>query len=37
MYDLNMKKIVEPGVFEIMIGASSLDIRQKVALEVVAP
>ncbi|NCC71907.1 MAG: beta-glucosidase [Sphingobacteriia bacterium] len=34
MYDKNMKKIVEPGNFSIMIGASSKDIRQKAILTV---
>ncbi len=32
--DLNMKRIVEPGVFDIMVGASSVK-HQKVQLEVV--
>lgn len=32
MYDLQMKKVVEPGNFRIMIGASSRDIRLKQTL-----
>jgi beta-glucosidase len=35
MYDANMNKIVEPGAFRIMIGASSKDIRQRIILNVV--
>jgi beta-glucosidase len=35
MLDIDLKKIVEPGLFRIMIGASSKDIRQRVILEVV--
>lgn len=35
MYDPNMNKIVEPGEFRIMIGASSKDIRQRIILNVV--
>ncbi len=34
MLDENLEKIVEPGDFRIMIGASSADIRQKVLLQV---
>jgi beta-glucosidase len=34
MLDLNLKKIVEPGEFRIMIGASSRDIRLKTSLYV---
>ncbi|MCD6256922.1 glycoside hydrolase family 3 C-terminal domain-containing protein [Candidatus Aerophobetes bacterium] len=33
-YDANMNLIVEPGIFEVMIGASSEDIRLKGTLEV---
>jgi len=33
--DLNMQRVVEPGVFEIMVGASSVK-HQKVKLEVIA-
>ena len=29
MYDLDMNRRVEPGVFELMIGSSSQDIRQR--------
>jgi len=32
MLDLNLKKVVEPGEFRIMIGASSRDIRLKTSL-----
>ena len=35
MWDLNMKKTVEPGDFRIMIGASSKDIRLRGILTVV--
>ena len=35
-YDRDMKRIVEPGAFELMIGASSADIRQRATLEVTA-
>jgi beta-glucosidase len=34
MLDINLKKVVEPGIFRIMIGASSKDIRQRIFLEV---
>lgn len=34
MLDINLKKIVEPGIFRLMIGASSKDIRQRIILEV---
>ena len=34
MLDINMKKVVEPGVFRIMIGASSKDIRLREHIEV---
>ena len=34
LYDQNMKKVVEPGMFDIMIGSSSEDIRLKGKLEV---
>ena len=34
MLDINLKKIVEPGEFRIMIGASSRDIRLKTSLMV---
>lgn len=36
LWDKHMKHVVEPGVFEIMVGASSADIRQQGKLEVVA-
>ena len=29
-----MKRVVEPGKFDIMVGASSVDIRQRATLEV---
>jgi beta-glucosidase len=35
-YDRDMKRIVEPGAFELMVGASSADIRQRATLEVTA-
>ncbi len=34
MYDLQMKQVVEPGNFRIMIGASSRDIRLKETLTI---
>jgi len=35
MLDINLKKVVEPGDFRIIIGASSKDIRQRIVLKVV--
>ncbi len=35
-YDASMKKIVEPGTIEILIGSSSEDIRSKTELEILA-
>jgi hypothetical protein len=32
--DRDMKRVVEPGKFDIMVGASSADIRQRATLEV---
>jgi beta-glucosidase len=34
LWDKQMKRVVEPGVFEVMVGASSSDIRQQAKLEV---
>jgi beta-glucosidase len=34
LFDKNMNKVVEPGMFDIMIGSSSEDIRLKGRLEV---
>lgn len=34
MYDQQMKKVVEPGNFRIMIGASSRDLRLKETLTI---
>jgi beta-glucosidase len=34
IWDINMKFVVEPGIYNIMIGSSSADIRNKVQLEV---
>jgi beta-glucosidase len=34
MYDINMNKVVEPGDFRIMIGASSKDLRLKETLKI---
>jgi beta-glucosidase len=36
LWDRQMKHVVEPGLFEVMVGASSADIRQQAKLEVVA-
>lgn len=35
MYDLHLNKIVEPGTFRFMFGASSSDIRQRIVLNVI--
>ncbi len=35
LYDARMKRVVEPGDFEVMVGASSADIRQRTTLTVV--
>jgi beta-glucosidase len=35
LYDRDGKRVVEPGKFDILVGASSADIRQKATLEVV--
>jgi len=32
--DRDMKRVVEPGRFDVMVGASSTDIRQRATLEV---
>ena len=29
-----MRRVVEPGMFDIMVGAGSADIRQRASLEV---
>jgi beta-glucosidase len=34
LYDRAMKRVVEPGKFDIMVGASSADIRARATLEV---
>jgi len=34
LWDAQMKRVVEPGAFEIMVGASSADIRQRGRLEI---
>ena len=34
MYNLQMSKVVEPGTFRLMIGASSKDIRLKETLKI---
>ena len=36
MLDINMKWIVEPGMFKIMVGASSEDIRLNGQFEIVS-
>jgi beta-glucosidase len=35
IWDINMKYVVEPGLFDVMIGSSSEDIRLKTTFEVV--
>ncbi len=34
LWNTQMKRVVEPGTFEIMVGASSADIRQTARLNV---
>jgi len=34
LWDRDMRRVVEPGTFDILIGASSADIRQRATLEV---
>jgi beta-glucosidase len=34
LYDRQMRRVVEPGKFDVMIGAGSADIRQRAVLEV---
>ncbi|HKH62756.1 MAG TPA: hypothetical protein VKA49_18060 [Flavitalea sp.] len=34
MLDTNMKEVIEPGKFRIMIGSSSMDIRLREVFEV---
>lgn len=34
LWDAQMKRVVESGAFEIMVGASSSDIRQTAKLQV---
>jgi beta-glucosidase len=34
LWNRDMKHVVEPGKFDIMVGASSADIRQRATLEV---
>jgi beta-glucosidase len=36
LYDRDMNKVVEPGKFDVLVGASSADIRQRAVLEVTA-
>jgi beta-glucosidase len=37
LYDRDNKRVVEPGKFDVMVGASSTDIRQRAILEVAKP
>ena len=37
LFDRTMRRVVEPGTFDIMVGASSADIRQRASLEVTDP
>ena len=34
LYDLNLKQVVEPGTFKVMVGAASNDIRLKGSFEI---
>ena len=34
MLDINMKEVIEPGIFRIMIGSSSMDIRLREVFEI---
>ena len=34
IFDRTMRRVVEPGTFDILVGASSADIRQRASLEV---
>jgi beta-glucosidase len=34
MLDVNLKEVIEPGTFRIMIGSSSMDIRLREVFEV---
>jgi beta-glucosidase len=34
LWDKHLDRVVEPGFFEIMVGASAADIRQRAKLEV---
>ena len=34
MLDINMKEVIEPGKFRVMIGSSSMDIRLREVFEV---
>ena len=34
LYNAQMKWVVEPGKFDVMVGSSSSDIRQKEILEI---
>ena len=35
LYDRDMKRVIEPGRFDVLVGASSADIRQRTAFEVI--
>ena len=37
LYDANLRRVVEPGQFRVMVGASSEDIRLRTEFQVMAP
>jgi beta-glucosidase len=37
LYDANLRRVVEPGQFRVMVGASSEDIRLRTEFQVLAP
>jgi beta-glucosidase len=36
LYDRALRRVVEPGEFEVMVGTSSADIRQRATFSVTA-
>ena len=37
LYDANLRRVVEPGQFRVLVGASSEDIRMQTDFEVATP